>query len=141
MATITQLETDNKNLNNINNDVQDIVRLLEAAVSDIDTLINNIDSRYSVDDNSTPIIDRAKALKESIGSTSSYLSRNILNSIESSIRSNNITISNLKELEKKSKEETKTTTTTTSKTTTGGYSKTIKAVNDTKKKDNKWNKW
>jgi predicted RNase H-like nuclease (RuvC/YqgF family) len=64
MATITQLEQDNSNLNAINDDITDIISYLNSSVSELSSLSRNIETRYTVDDNSTPIIDRIKKLKE-----------------------------------------------------------------------------
>lgn len=147
MATITELEQDNKHLNSIKSDVSDIVQYLNNTSSELTELSKNIDTRYSVDDNSTPTIDRIISLKEKIENTSSYLNNTILPALGTSIIANNNSISKLQDQEKEtaSKSSTSTTSTSTSvatKTVTSGYSvRKTSTKEDDKKKNDKWNRW
>ena len=147
MTTIEQLEQDNKNLNSINSNVGDIVVYLESAINELETLSNNIELRYTVDDNATPIITRINKLKDDIETVKIYLKTNVKSSLASNIQSNNNNIVVLKEAEKKAKEEEenkkKSESSSSSSSSSTGYSKPIstpKKSDDSKEKD-KWDRW
>lgn len=144
MATITQLEQDNSNLNAINDDITDIISYLNSSVSELSSLSRNIETRYTVDDNSTPIIDRIKKLKEELEATSEFLSKKVLTGVDMTIQKNSDAITIIQEDEKKKEEEKKKASSASSSTSSsysGGNSKP--AVKDDKKdkKDDKWSKW
>ena len=156
MATIEQLEQDNKNYSSISSDVGDIIVYLESAINELESLSNNVAIRYTVDDNSTPIITRIDDLKKEIEKVNTYLKTNVKTSIDTSIQSNKLKISSLREAEQKAKEEeekkkkeaeeaattTSYSSSSSSSSSSTGYSKPISAPKkEDSKKNDKWDKW
>lgn len=105
MSTISQLEKDNAKLNDIKSTIDDINSYLKLSVNGLVDLSNNIDNRYLIDDNNTPIFDRIKKLKSSIESTEKYLTNTVKAEATINISKNNTTIKNIKIEEEKKRQQ------------------------------------
>lgn len=152
MATISELELDNSNLSNIETNLNDIISSLTLSINSLVDLSSNIENRYLVDDNNTPIFDRIKNLKNNIETTNDYLSNVILPTIGSTITSNNTTIGDLKAEEERKQQEQNTSSQTTTvyptgnskpakNTTTTKSSNKNNKNNKDKEDEDKWDRW
>lgn len=71
--------------NNLNTEISKISTNLDLAVSALNNVLEAMETEYSINSRETNLYYKTKELKGSISKTSSYLTNNITNSINSEI--------------------------------------------------------
>lgn len=101
MSSISQCNDNVEKYRLLKMDVISVISKLSLANDDADGLRNDIKNKYQINDNETPIFERAVQLKNNISNTCDFLNNKVIPAIDAAIYNLNNDIAKLEAEQKK----------------------------------------